>query len=73
MSPWHLEICKKEINELLQKSLIRPSKSSWSYSTFYIENTTELDRGVTRLIINYKPLNEALRWIRCPIPNKKIY
>ena len=24
-----------------------------------------------RLVINYKPLNKALKWIRYPIPNKK--
>ena len=24
-----------------------------------------------RLVINYKPLNEALQWIRYPVPNKK--
>ena len=24
-----------------------------------------------KLVINYKPLNDALRWIRYPIPNKK--
>lgn len=25
------------------------------------------------LVINYKPLNKDLKWIRCPIPNRKIY
>ena len=31
----------------------------------------EIERGVPRLIINYKPFNKALQWIRYPIPNKK--
>ena len=31
----------------------------------------KLERGTPRLVINYKPLNDALRWIRYPIPNKK--
>ena len=26
---------------------------------------------IPRLVINYKPLNDALQWIRYPIPNKK--
>ncbi|KAL0361670.1 UNVERIFIED_CONTAM: polyprotein, partial [Sesamum radiatum] len=71
MGPRHLEICKKEIEELLLKKLIRPSKSPWSCPAFYVENAAELERGVPRLVINYKPLNKALRWIRYPIPNKR--
>ncbi|BBG96817.1 Excinuclease ABC, C subunit, partial [Prunus dulcis] len=31
----------------------------------------ELERGVPRLVINYKPLNTVLEWIRYPIPNKR--
>ena len=30
-----------------------------------------MERGVSRLVINYKPLNKALQWIRYHIPNKK--
>ena len=30
-----------------------------------------MERGVPRLVINYKPLNKSLQWIRYPIPNKK--
>ena len=70
MSPRHIEICKKEINDLLKKGLISPSKSQWSCSAFYFENAAELERGVPRLVINYKPLNKVLKWIRYPIPNK---
>ena len=29
------------------------------------------ERGVPRLVINYKPLNKVLKWIRYPIPNKR--
>ncbi|GAV87663.1 hypothetical protein CFOL_v3_31089 [Cephalotus follicularis] len=32
---------------------------------------SEIERGTPRLVINYKPLNIALQWIRHPIPNKK--
>ncbi|BBH05584.1 Excinuclease ABC, C subunit [Prunus dulcis] len=31
----------------------------------------ELERGSPRLVINYKPLNSVLEWIRYPIPNKR--
>ena len=66
-----LEYCKKEIQTLLEKNLIRPSKSPWSCTTFYVNNAPEKERGVSRLVINYKPLNKALQWIRYPITNKR--
>ena len=66
-----LEHCKKEIQILLDKQLIRPSKSPWSCAAFYVNNAAEKERGVPRLVINYKPLNKVLRWIRYPIPNKR--
>jgi hypothetical protein len=66
-----LEYCKKEIQELLDKGLIRKSKSPWSCSAFYVQKNAEIERGAPRLVINYKPLNTALKWIRYPIPNKK--
>ena len=62
---------KKEINDLLAKGLIRKSKSPWSCSAFYVNKQAEIERGTPRLVINYKPLNKALQWIRYPIPNKK--
>ncbi|KAA0068171.1 Enzymatic polyprotein [Cucumis melo var. makuwa] len=31
----------------------------------------EKERGVPRLVINYKPLNKVLKWIRYPIPNRQ--
>ena len=66
-----LSYCEKEIQDLLDKKLIRKSKSPWSCSTFYVQKQVELERGTPRLVINYKPLNDALRWIRYPISNKK--
>ena len=71
MNERHLEFCRKEINDLLSKGLIRKSLSPWSCSAFYVENAAELERGVPRLVSNYKPLNKVLRWIRYPIPNKR--
>jgi len=66
-----LEYCKKEIQTLLDKKLIHPSKSFWSCAAFYVNNAAEKERGVPRLVINYKPLNKALQWIRYLIPNKR--
>ena len=51
--------------------LIRLSKSPWSCAAFYVQNVVELERGAPRLIINYKPLNKVLQWIRYHIPNKQ--
>ncbi|CAN4106354.1 unnamed protein product [Withania somnifera] len=59
-----METCKKEINDLLSKRIIRPSKSPWSCSAFYVNNTAKKERGAPRLVINYKPLNKVLKWIR---------
>ena len=66
-----LEHCKNEIEDLLNKGLIRKSKSPWRCAAFYVNKQVELEQGVQRLVINYKPLNKALQWIRYPIPNKK--
>ncbi|KAG8634083.1 hypothetical protein MANES_17G011850v8 [Manihot esculenta] len=66
-----LQFCKKEIQDLLAKNLIRPSKSPWSCAAFYVIKNAEIERGAPRLVINYKPLNKVLRWIRYPIPNKQ--
>nr|KAJ0191358.1 hypothetical protein LSAT_V11C800444750 [Lactuca sativa] len=63
--------CKNEIQDLINKKLIRPSKSPWSCSTFYVMNAAELERGSPRLVINHKPLNKVLEWIRYPIANKQ--
>ena len=38
---------------------------------FYVQKNAEIERGVPRLVINYKPLNKVLEWIRYPIPNKR--
>ena len=66
-----MEFCKNEINDLLEKKIIRHSKSPWSCLAFYVQKNAELERGVSRLVINYKPLNKVLEWIRYPIPNKQ--
>ncbi|KAK9166792.1 hypothetical protein Scep_001983 [Stephania cephalantha] len=64
------DLCQNEIKDLLKKKLITPSQSPWSCTAFYVENAHELERGVPRLVINYKPLNKVLKTIRYPLPNK---
>ncbi|GAV88831.1 LOW QUALITY PROTEIN: hypothetical protein CFOL_v3_32252, partial [Cephalotus follicularis] len=45
-----MEHCKKEIQELLNKKLIRHSKSPWSCATFYVNKNSEIERGTPRLV-----------------------
>lgn len=71
MNPELIEYCKKEIQDLLEKRLIRESKSPWSCAAFYVNKPTEIERGTPRFVINYKPLNKVLQWIKYPIPNNK--
>ena len=71
MNPGFLEYCKKELKDLLDKKLIQHSFSPWSCAAFYVQKDFELKRETPRLVINYKPLNKVLQWIRYPIPNKK--
>ena len=66
-----MELCKQEINDLLKKGLITKSKSPWSCAAFYVNKNAEKERGVPRLVINYKPLNKVIEWIRYPLPIKK--
>jgi len=63
--------CRLEIHDLESKGLIQKSRSPWSCAAFYMNNNSEIERGTPRLVINYKPLYFALKWIRYPIPNKK--
>ena len=66
-----VEYCKKDINDLLNKKIIRKSQSSWSFFAFYVNKNSEIERGAPKLVINYKPLNKVLTSILYQI--KKIY
>jgi hypothetical protein len=66
-----LDFCQKEIVDLLAKEIIRKSKSPWSCAVFYVRKNAEIEKGVPRLVINYKPLSDVLEWIRYPILNRK--
>jgi hypothetical protein len=71
MSQEVTEFYRKEMEDLLHKGIIRKIKSPWSCSVFYVQKNAELERGAPRLVINYKPLNKVLEWIRYLIPNKR--
>jgi hypothetical protein len=47
-----MEFCKNEINDLLEKKIIRHSKSPWSCPAFYVQKNAELERGVPRLVLS---------------------
>ena len=66
-----MNICRAEIEDLLKNGIIRKSRSPWSCPAFYVQKNAEIERGVPRLVINYKPLNKVLEWVRYPILNKK--
>lgn len=51
---------QEEINDLLNKQIISPSKSPWSCAAFYVNKSSEIERGVPRLVINCKSLDFAL-------------
>ena len=63
--------CREEIQNLENKNLISKYRSLWSCVAFYVNKNSEIERGTPRLVINYKPLNSTLKWIKYPIPNKK--
>jgi len=70
MCPSEIENLQEEIQELLKKGLIEPSKSAWACIGFYVNKHSEQKRGKMRLVVNYNPLNKALNPIRYPLPNK---
>ncbi|WMV29629.1 hypothetical protein MTR67_023014, partial [Solanum verrucosum] len=70
MNPEHLQLAKKECDELLEYRLIEPSDSQWSCEAFYVNKRAEQARGKLRLVINYQSLNHFLLDDKFPIPNK---
>ena len=60
MSPSEVQFCDAEIQDLLKKGLIEPSKSPWACRAFFVNKHAEQKRGKPRLVVNYKPLNAVL-------------
>ena len=63
--------CRLEIRDLEFKGLIQKSRSPWSCSAFYVNKNSEIERGTPRHVINYKPLNSALKMDQISNPQQK--
>ena len=68
-----LQYCQKEIKDLLDKGLIRKSKSPWSCLGFYVNKQAEVERGTPRLVINYKPLTKLYNGLGILFLIRKIF
>jgi len=66
----YIDLCEQEIQQLLNRRLIRESNIPWNYYGFYVNKRVEQIRGIPRLVINYKPLNSVLADDTYPIPHK---
>ena len=62
----------KQIKELLNKRLIRNSKSSQTSLAFMVRNHAKKKRGKVRMVINYKKFNDNILFDGYYIPNKTI-
>ena len=64
MSPAELDELKAQLTILLEKGLIRPSKSPWGAPVLF---TKKKDGGL-RMCLDYRMLNKSTIKNRCPIP-----
>ena len=62
----------KQIKELLDKGLIRNSKSPYTNPTFIARSHVEEKRGKARMIISYEKLNGDSVFDGSYIPNKTV-
>nr|WNH14473.1 reverse transcriptase [Physostegia virginiana caulimovirus 1] len=69
-SPMDKEEFGKQIQELLELKVIRPSKSPFMSPAFLVENEAERRRGKKRMVINYKDLNKVTIGDSHNLPNK---
>jgi len=69
-TPKDIEEFKMHIEELLKLGAIRESRSPLSSAAFIVRNHVEIARGKSRMIINYKRLNDNTIDDGYNIPNK---
>jgi len=62
----------KQIKELLDKGLIKKSKSSHTSPACMVKNHAEEKREKARMVINYKKLNDNTVFDGYYIPNKTV-
>ena len=65
-----IEDFKIHIAELIQMKLIRESRSPHSSLAFMVRKHSEIKRGKTRMVINYKEVNKKPNFDGYYIPNK---
>jgi hypothetical protein len=69
-SPQDREEFGKQIKELLDLKVIKPSKSPHMSPAFLVENEAEKRRGKKRMVVNYKAINTATIGDSHNLPNK---
>ena len=62
----------KQVKELLDKGLIRNSKSPHTSPTFMVRNHAKEKREKAMMVINYKKLNDNTVFDSYYIPNKTV-
>ena len=67
-----IEDFKIQINESMQMNLIRESKSPHNSLTFMVRKHSEIKRGKTKIVINYKEMNKNTKFDGYYISNKEI-
>ena len=69
-TPKDIEEFKMHIEELLKLGAIRESRSPHRSASFIVRNHAEIVRGKSRMVINYKRLNDNTVDDGYNIPNK---
>ncbi|WVZ52224.1 hypothetical protein U9M48_003306, partial [Paspalum notatum var. saurae] len=66
MAPDELKELKTQLQEQLDKGIIRPSSSPWGCSALFVEKK---DQGGKRLCVDYRPLNAVTVKNKYPLPH----
>jgi hypothetical protein len=66
MPPDELAEMKKQLEELLKKGFIRPSKSEWGCPALFVKKKKE---GTLRICVDYRPLNAVTIKNKYPLPH----
>jgi hypothetical protein len=66
MPPDELAELKKQLEELLKKGFIRPSKSEWGCPALFVKKNKE---GTLRMCVDYRPLNAVTIKNKYPLPH----
>jgi hypothetical protein len=66
MPPNELAELKKQLEKLLNKGFIRPSKSEWGCPALFVKKKKE---GTLRMCVDYRPLNAVTIKNKYPLPH----